>query len=68
MQKDCQLFVKPFCSLGQFRVISINSVLCVAGSHPAGVPYANITCCVHTHWFYLISSAPFVTSLKCIEL
>ena len=47
---------------------NIDSVLCVAGSHPAGVPYANITCCVHTHWFYLISSAAFVTSLKFIEL
>ena len=43
-------------------------MLCVAGSYPAGVPYANTTCCVHTHGFHLISLAGFEVISKCNEL
>ena len=53
MQKRCQMYVYAILFIRAVQGITsvysvVSSVLCVADSYPAGVPYANTTCCVHT--------------------
>ena len=56
---SCDLLQLEYCVVTQKHCLTIlftctvygnvSSVLCVTGAYPVGVPYANTTCCVHTH-------------------